>query len=221
MRGWCSLPGDVRFWKKLKNQQIRGVTSPSSCLHIRNILLIIRSKKTMQLTSNSTIIIFCAVLLLILPQPSHQYTYSCNSSVSCGCSSIPASITRIVGGESAGTSTWGWAVSISINRNTLCGGAVLSSSWIVTAAHCMAGVSPSQVTVFAGSNTRFSGQSRIASNVIVHPGYDSNTKVNDIALIQLSSPLSMTSSVSSICMPSVSSSTLAAGEWPPAGLSVC
>jgi hypothetical protein len=39
--------------------------------------------------------------------------------------------------------------------------------------------------------------------------------------LQLSSPLSMSDShVSQICLPDVSSATLAAGEWPPANTSV-
>jgi secreted trypsin-like serine protease len=168
-----------------------------------------------------TPIIFSIVLFMVITRQSHQYTYSCNSNAQCGCSANPASITRIVGGEAAGTSTWGWAVSISINGNSLCGGSVLSSTWIITAAHCLSGVRASQVIVYAGSNAPFSGQSRTAYRTFVHPSYVSQTKVNDIALIQLGTPLTMTSSVSSICIPSVSASTIASGEWPPAGLNVC
>ena len=165
--------------------------------------------------------ILSIVLLFVIPQSSHQYTYPCNSSAACGCSSNPASVSRIVGGESANTNTWGWAVSISISSSNLCGGAVLSSSWIITAAHCVSGALPSQVVVFAGSTTRYSDQSRVASSVLVHPGYNRETFENDIALIQLTTPLTMTSSIKSICVPSVSSATLAAGEWPSAGLYVC
>ncbi|CAF0944603.1 unnamed protein product [Rotaria sordida] len=161
------------------------------------------------------------MLLFVIVQPSYQYTYSCNSSASCGCSSNSAAVTRIVGGESAGTSTWGWAVSISIRGTSLCGGAILSSSWIITAAHCVSGISASQVTVYAGSNTRYSGQSRVASSITVHPSYVNTTKVNDIALIRLSTPLTMSSStVKIICIPSVSSATLLASEWPSADLYV-
>jgi secreted trypsin-like serine protease len=183
--------------------------------------LIIRSNARMKITSSCATSAMWAILLLFIIQPSHQYVYSCNSSVQCGCSSSPVSITRIVGGESAGTSTWGWAVSISIGGISLCGGAILSSSWVITAAHCMSGISPSQVIVYAGSNIRFSGQSRVASSVIIHPNYISSTHVNDIALIRLGTPFLTTSStVKTICIPSVSSVTLSTGEWPAAGLYV-
>ena len=179
-------------------------------------------RKTMSSTFSSLLTLFFAAILLTILKPSHQYVYSCNSGAACGCSSNPASVTRIVGGEPAASSSWGWAVSISISGTSLCGGAILSSSWIITAAHCMASVtSASQVTIYAGSNTRFSGQSRVASTITVHPNYVSSTKVNDIALIRLSTPLTMNSVVKTICIPSVSSATLTAGEWPPAGYYVC
>ena len=174
---------------------------------------------------SSATTVFCTLILLALPSSTHQYTYSCDVNAPCGCSSSPASVSRIVGGESAPSSTWGWAVSIAITISggtSLCGGAILSSSWIITAAHCMASVtSASQVTIYAGSNTRYSGQSRVASSITVHPSYLSSTYENDIALIRLGTPLTMNSAVKTICIPSVSSATLAAGEWPPAGLSVC
>jgi hypothetical protein len=188
---------------------------------VTSLLSIIRLNEGMKFISSSLTIIFWTILLLVIVQPSHQYIYTCNPSASCGCSSNPASVIRIVGGESAGTSTWAWAVSISIGGTSLCGGAVLSSSWVITAAHCMAGISASQVTVYAGSNIRYSGQSRVAARVTLHPNYASSTQVNDIALIQLSTPFTMSSTVKSICIPSVSSITLSNGEWPPANLNVC
>ncbi len=184
-------------------------------------LFIIRSNKGMKLTSSSVTIIFWTIVLLVVARPSHQYVYSCNPSASCGCSSSPASLSRIVGGESAGTNTWSWAVSLSISGTSLCSGSIISSFWVITAAHCVSGVAPSKVTVYAGSNVRFSGQSRVGSKIVVHPNYDSSTKVNDIALIQLNTPLSMSGSIKSICIPSVSSARLAAGEWPSVGLYVC
>ena len=61
------------------------------------------------------------------------------------------------------------------------------------------------------------GQSRVVSQIIVHPNFDQDTLVNDITLLKLSSPLNMSDpAVSSICLPSVNSTTLAAGEWPAA-----
>jgi secreted trypsin-like serine protease len=166
--------------------------------------------------------LFSMILLLITIQPTYQTVYSCDPKVACGCSTNPALITRIVGGENAGIATWGWAVSISIANSDLCGGSIISSSWIITAAHCVAGTTASQITIYAGSTRVWSGtQSRVASQIIIHPNYIPATYENDIALLRLASPLTMSDpNVSPICIPSVASATLSAGEWPAAGTTV-
>lgn len=176
-----------------------------------NIMLTVLTKKSE---------LFCLVLLLFI-NTSDQYTYNCNTTAPCGCSSVSTTVTRIVGGEEAATSTWGWAVSIYISPGYLCGGSILSSEWIITAAHCVNSASASQITVYAGSNTRWSGQSRSVSALTVHPNYISSTYANDIALLKLSTALDMTdSNVKMICMPSVTEDTLLLGEWPSSGLYV-
>ena len=76
------------------------------------------------------------LLILSIVTSTQQYVYSCNATATCGCSNHTASMTRIVGGEPAGTSTWGWTVSILISPSGLCDGAIVSSTWIMSAAHC-------------------------------------------------------------------------------------
>ena len=164
------------------------------------------------------------ILLLLVAfyiKHSHQVAYTCNSTAACGCSTSTASVTRIVGGEVAGSNTWGWAVSIQLGSGGLCGGAIIASQWILTAAHCLTSVTASQVTVYAGSNTKWSGQIRTVSAIYIHSSYNSGTKRNDIALLRLSSALNMSDpNVKIACIPSVSSSVLSAGEWPPANVDV-
>ncbi|CAF2925640.1 unnamed protein product [Rotaria sp. Silwood2] len=165
--------------------------------------------------------ILTLMLLLMVVKLSSSTTYSCSSSSSCGCSTNSATLTRIVGGEAAASQTWGWAVSLWI-QGSLCGGSIISASWILTAAHCVSGVSANQITVYAGSNTIWSGsQTRSVSSVTTHPSYNSGTLINDIALLQLSTSLNMADpAVSAICLPSVSSAILSNSEWPPAGTTV-
>jgi len=167
-------------------------------------------------------ILFWLIILFTFVQSSIQTIYTCNSNLSCGCSINSTAITRIVNGETATIGAWSWTVSLQIERWFLCGGSILSSSWIITAAHCVENVIASEITVYAGSNIRWSGnQTRIGSRVVVHPNYSSDTSSNDIALIKLASPLEMmNSSIHPICLPSINSTILANGEWPVANTTV-
>lgn len=132
-------------------------------------------------------------------------------------------LSRIVGGESAHSDTWSWTVFLRI-RSKRCGGSIIAPSWILTAAHCLNNSRASQITVYAGSHEKWKGnQIRNVSTIVRHPGYNdsSNTFVNDIALLHLSTPLIMTDPhVSIICLPSISSSVLSTNEWPPAETTV-
>ena len=139
-----------------------------------------------------------------LHSTSSTTTYSCQSNLGCGCSSnTTTTVGKIVGGENAASNTWGWAVSLYINENSLCGGSIISSSWIITAAHCVYGMNASQVAVSAATNELFGlKQWRYASSVVSHPKYDNNTEENDIALIEVSPPFNMTDpGIAKICLP--------------------
>ncbi|HVF06361.1 MAG TPA: trypsin-like serine protease, partial [Frankiaceae bacterium] len=72
-----------------------------------------------------------------------------------------------------------------------CGGSVIASGWVLTAAHCMVGEvkRPSGVKVVTGrtnlGNTS-QGQVITASAIYVHPQYDDSSMAHDAALIKLS-----------------------------------
>ncbi len=161
-------------------------------------------------------ILFCIV------HTSTQVVYSCDIRASCGCSISSSIVNRIINGELAGTGAWGWTVSLSIQRMYICGGSIVSHSWVITAAHCVYDVKAAELIVYAGSNIRWTGtQSRKGLRIIVHPNYNTVTYENDIALIELAFPLDMTDSrIHVVCLPSVSLTSLASGEWPIINTSV-
>ncbi|ATY67450.1 trypsin-related protease [Cordyceps militaris] len=99
---------------------------------------------------------------------------------------------RIVGGEDAKEGEFPSVVSIT-GTNGICGGALLDSKTVLTAAHCLLGV----VSVRAGSVQHRAGgvEAKIASKAY-HPEYMTNHKTpkepfynNDIGIIKLASAI--------------------------------
>lgn len=99
--------------------------------------------------------------------------------------------TNIVGGSEIDISTVPWQVSlknVAQWNQHFCGGSIISSRWILTAAHCVYGKSVNNIKIHAGSTNQTqltNGQYINASQIIIHPNYNSTNSDNDIALIQL------------------------------------
>lgn len=139
--------------------------------------------------------------------------YSCSSNETCGCSLNSAIITKIVGGEQAGSDTWGWAVSIRTGNNHICGGSLISSTLVLTAAHCLISIkSKSTLGVNIGSKTLSTiHQKRSVSDFYIHRDYSTSTFINDIAILRLSSSIDTNDqSIAVICLPSIENT-----EYPP------
>ena len=111
---------------------------------------------------------------------------------------------RIVGGSPIGISQVPWHVAIS-SGGSLCGGSLINVDWVVTAAHCVSGVAPSSISVFSGIDQlsqRTTENRSTASNVVIHPDWNGSIFNADIALIQLSSPVTLSANVQLIDLPS-------------------
>jgi secreted trypsin-like serine protease len=136
--------------------------------------------------------------------------YSCDPTVSCGCSALSTVVTaRIVGGEPASNDAWGWMLSLQRYGSHICGASLLTPEHAVTAAHCVQNVlnNPSALSILAGTNylndtSNTTVQSRTVTRIIIHPNFNSNSLTNDIAILQFSPlTISASSKIAFICLP--------------------
>ncbi|XP_011167330.1 venom protease [Solenopsis invicta] len=120
---------------------------------------------------------------------------------------------RIVNGEPALLGTWPWVTALgyrnSKNPNVpkwLCGGVLISSRHVLTAAHCVYG-REDLYKVRVGDldlNNDYDGATPFEDFIerkTVHPQYNSKTFTNDIAVLKMSSEVRFTSLVRPICLP--------------------
>jgi trypsin len=120
---------------------------------------------------------------------------------------------RIVGGQPAPITAFPWQVSLDLG-NAFCGGALISDTWILTAAHCVQGVPPAAIRASVGSSMLSeAGFPLPVAAVYVSPEWNPNSYTGDVALIQLAAPAPLSAQVQPIALPD----DLDAGTWPIAG----
>jgi secreted trypsin-like serine protease len=105
---------------------------------------------------------------------------------------------KIVGGTEAPPDAFPWQVSLQRSdiANPLdahyCGGSIRSERWLVTAAHCVANLQPSDIMAIAGTHLLLPTTHRLrVQRIIVHKQYDPTTQDYDVALLMLEQPLTL------------------------------
>ncbi len=103
---------------------------------------------------------------------------------------VDAQGSRIFGGDAVDIIDYPWQVSIQTINGHFCGGAIINSEWILTAAHCIPG-NVSNLYIHAGSTDQTEdevGQIIQADDALL-ANFNFSTMENDLALVHLSTPL--------------------------------
>ncbi|NWS04835.1 PRS55 protease, partial [Motacilla alba] len=97
-----------------------------------------------------------------------------------------------------------WLVSIQSHGKHICGGAIISALWILTAAHCFADELPPDLTVAVGGvDLSLPLEECNPDSLILHEEFNRTSLQNDIALILLSNPIEFSMVKIPICLPFV------------------
>ncbi|XP_044032549.1 chymotrypsin-like elastase family member 2A isoform X2 [Siniperca chuatsi] len=107
---------------------------------------------------------------------------------------------RVIGGHDAKPNTWKWQVSLQYDSYNdglfyhMCGGSIIDSLYIMTAAHCILSMDASMYRVAVGEYNlyKYDGSEQFihVETIVVHPGWTEDLgKGNDIALLRLANPV--------------------------------
>ncbi|XP_044272997.1 serine protease 27-like [Varanus komodoensis] len=144
----------------------------------------------------------------------HQVTQSSHLTRSRYVCGRRTAVNRNVGGEDSVEGEWPWQVSVRKMGKHICGGALITDEWVVTAAHCFRpDDNPFQYSMMLGANKLENSwlhkQSVGVGEIIRNPRYSGEATSGDIALVRLAHPVRFTKYIIPICVPAANV------EFPP------
>ncbi|XP_056662254.1 serine protease 27-like [Monodelphis domestica] len=112
---------------------------------------------------------------------------------------------KIMGGDTASEKRWPWHVSLWLETRLICGGSLIHSKWVITAAHCFRNSNATDLySVLMGSiHLRSKTSVRVpVKNIFKHPNFSSQyPHRNDIALVELQSAVGFSEFILPVCLP--------------------
>ncbi|KAI6233650.1 Serine proteinase [Aphelenchoides fujianensis] len=110
---------------------------------------------------------------------------------------------RLVGGVVSVPHAWPWTGELLFDNRHQCGCSLISTEYVVTAAHCFSRTrDPSHYRVLLGGPRDLLG----LTSVLIHPLYQIRASAYDIALLKISPRAELNSTINTVCLPT------AAGE---------
>lgn len=128
---------------------------------------------------------------------------------------------HIIGGQDAEPGEWPWQVALvrrgrNIYSGQFCGGSLIHTSWVLTAAHCVNGLPAAEVDVVAGiqnlTNPEAGFQRLAVQQIIIHPAYNANTQDSDVALLKLAKPATLGPTAGGLLVQTVALASATAGN---------
>jgi len=146
------------------------------------------------------------LLFLVVVGESCVPRYSSKPSCLCG---VPLEKRRIIGGVDAKVNQYPWQVGLMLDTHPFCGGTLISSDTVLTAAHCLFSlvIMLDEPTLFLyvaiprGGVTLEKAEKIRPSKILVHPYFHYESRDNDFAIIKLSRPVQFDDSIQPICLP--------------------
>lgn len=102
---------------------------------------------------------------------------------------------KIIGGRASVSTQWPWMAGL-VKKNhssfdgIFCGASLIAKHWILTAAHCVVDESRFTIDIIINQSDlkKNTGERLSVERILIHPLFENESLVNDLALIKLSTP---------------------------------